>query len=134
VDGAYGDERFAAITYQQADAVANQFAQALAAAGLTPGDRVLLFCENSVKAYLAKIGTAKAGMVAVPPNSSLAPDVVEYLIKLTEPGFAVVDAELWPRFEPVLAATGPAVGETSPSVVARSAAAPRSPTRSTADR
>ena len=112
VDGAYGDERFAAVTYRQADAIANQFAHALAAAGLAPGDRVLLFCENSVEAYLAKIGIAKAGMVAVPLNPALAPDVVEYLVRLTEPGFAVVDAELWPRIEPVLATTGPAVGAT----------------------
>jgi acyl-CoA synthetase (AMP-forming)/AMP-acid ligase II len=112
VAGAYGDERFAAVTYRQADAVANQFAHALAAAGLAPGDRVLLFCENSVEAFLAKIGIAKAGMVAVPLNPGLAPDVVEYLIRLTEPLFAVVDAELWPRLEPVLAATGAAVGAT----------------------
>ena len=48
--------------------------------GLEPGDRVLLFCENSVEAYLAKIGIAKAGMVAMPLNPNLAPDVVEHLI------------------------------------------------------
>lgn len=114
VDGAHGDERFAAVTYREADAVADQFAHALAEAGLSPGDRVLLFCENSVEAFLAKIGTAKAGMVAVPLNPSLAPDVVEHLIRLTEPRFVVVDAELWPRLEPVLAATGRAVDATIP--------------------
>lgn len=112
MDGAYGDERFASVTYRQADAIANQFAHALAAAGLTACDRVLLFCENSVEAFLAKIGIAKAGMVAVPLNPGLAPDVVEYLIKLTEPAFAVVDAELWTRLEPALATVGPAVGAT----------------------
>src|SRR3954468_6087015 len=46
--GAYGDDRFAALPYRQADEAANQLAHALAAAGLQPGDRVLLFCENSV--------------------------------------------------------------------------------------
>jgi acyl-CoA synthetase (AMP-forming)/AMP-acid ligase II len=111
-DGACGDPAFAAVTYADADAAANRFAHALAAAGLVPGDRVLLFCENSVEAFLAKIGIAKAGMVAVPLNPSLAPDVVTHLIGVTAPALAIVDAELWPRLEPVAGATGLRVGAT----------------------
>jgi acyl-CoA synthetase (AMP-forming)/AMP-acid ligase II len=110
--GACADDRFARVTYREADAAANQVAHALAAHGLAPGDRVLLFCENSVEAFLAKIGIAKAGMVAVPLNPQLAPDVVEYLIGVTEPRFAIVDAELWTRAERPFAATGLAVGAT----------------------
>jgi acyl-CoA synthetase (AMP-forming)/AMP-acid ligase II len=97
IEGAAGEERFASVTYRQADRAANQLANALAAAGLRPGDRVLLFCENTVEAFLAKIGIAKAGMVAVPVNPGLAPDVVDHLVRLAEPGLAIVDAELWPR-------------------------------------
>jgi acyl-CoA synthetase (AMP-forming)/AMP-acid ligase II len=104
--GAYGDERYAQVTYQEADRTANRFAHALTRAGLEPGARVLLFCENSVEACLAKIGIAKAGMVAVPLNPNLAHDVIEHVIGLTEPGFAVVDADLWPRAEPGFNATG----------------------------
>lgn len=100
-DGAHGEERFATVTYRQADEAANQLAHALAAAGLAPGDRVLLFCENTVEAFLAKIGIAKAGMVAVPLNPGLAPDVLAHLVRLTEPRLAIVDAELWPRLESV---------------------------------
>ncbi|MGD9526600.1 AMP-binding protein [Pseudonocardia sp.] len=111
-DGACGEERFACVTYREADAVANRLAHALAAAGLVPGDRVLLFCENTVEAFLAKVGIAKAGMVAVPLNPGLAPDVVEHLVRLTEPGLAIVDAELWPRLAPVANATGLRVGAT----------------------
>ncbi|MFG1647507.1 AMP-binding protein [Amycolatopsis sp. NPDC049252] len=96
-EGAYGEERFASVTYRQADQVANRLAHALAAAGLVPGDRVLLFCENTVEAFLAKIGIAKAGMVAVPLNPGLAPDVLDHLVRQTEPRLAIVDAELWPR-------------------------------------
>ena len=59
--GAYADERLASLTYRQADEAANQAARALLASGLERGDVVLLFCENSVEAYLAKIGIAKAG-------------------------------------------------------------------------
>ena len=111
-DGACGDERFASVTYREADDTANRFAGALAAAGLEPGDRVLLICENSVEAFLAKIGVAKAGMVAVPLNPSLAPDVLAHLIERTAPRFALVDAELWPRVSSVLAGAGLRVGAT----------------------
>nr|WP_222131548.1 AMP-binding protein [Pseudonocardia sp. C8] len=104
--GAYGEERFASVTYRQADEIANQVAHALAARGLEPGDRVVLFCENSVEAFLAKIGIAKAGMVAVPINPAVAPDVLEYLIDRAEPGVAIVDAELWPRAEASFASRG----------------------------
>jgi acyl-CoA synthetase (AMP-forming)/AMP-acid ligase II len=109
-DGAFGE--FPSVTYREADAAADRFAHALAAAGLDPGDRVLLICENSVDALLAKIGIAKAGMVAVPLNPSLAPDVLENLVRRTAPRFAVVDAELWPRVEQVFAATRLSVGAT----------------------
>jgi acyl-CoA synthetase (AMP-forming)/AMP-acid ligase II len=111
-EGAYGEEAFARVTYREADETANRVAHALAAAGLAPGDRVLLFCENSVEAYLAKIGVAKAGMVAVPLNPNLATDVVTHLIELTEPRFAIVDAELWPRAQHAFDATDLAVGAT----------------------
>src|SRR3954452_319410 len=99
--GAYADARFAALTYRQADTVANQVANALLAGGLERGDVVLLFCENSVEAYLAKIGIAKAGLVAAPLNPMMAPDLVAAMIDLVQPRLAIVDAELWPR------ATGP---------------------------
>jgi acyl-CoA synthetase (AMP-forming)/AMP-acid ligase II len=64
--GAFSDARFERLTYRQADEVANQVANGLLAAGLSRGDRVLLICENSVEAYLTKLATAKAGLVAVP--------------------------------------------------------------------
>lgn len=110
--GAFGEDQFREVTYRQADAYANQLAHALAARGLKPGDRVLLFCENSVEALLAKIGVAKAGMVAVPLNPNLAPDVLTHLIGVVEPKFALVDAALWPRAEAPFATAGLAVGVT----------------------
>ena len=69
-----------ALTYRQAEAAANQVAHALLARGLERGDVVLLFCENSVEAYLAKIGIAKAGLVAAPLNPMMAPDLVAAMI------------------------------------------------------
>ncbi|BBG01323.1 MULTISPECIES: AMP-binding protein [Pseudonocardia] len=110
--GAYGEDRFASVTYREADEITSQVAHALAGHGLEPGARVVLFSENSVEAYLAKIGIAKAGMVAVPINPALAPDVLEHLIGQAQPATAIVDAELWPRAESAFAATGLGVGAT----------------------
>ncbi|HEY1974865.1 MAG TPA: AMP-binding protein [Pseudonocardia sp.] len=104
--GAYGDERFARVSYARADAYANQIAQALLAAGPRRGDRVLLFCENSVEAVLTLFGVAKAGLVAAPVNPMMAPDMVAALIEQVRPAFALVDAELWPAAGPAFAAAG----------------------------
>ena len=110
--GAYTEERFARLTYREANTVADQVAQGLLAAGLGRGDRVLLVCENSVEAFLVKIATAKAGLVVVPVNPALAPDVVEHLVALVEPSLAVVDDELAERVLPVLTAAGVRVAVT----------------------
>src|SRR5215213_3910535 len=96
-DGAYADPANQRITYRGADELANRVANALLARGLQRGDRVLMFCENSVEAYVAKFGIAKAGLTCVPVNPMLAPDVIAYLIDRVEPGLAIVDAELWPK-------------------------------------
>src|SRR5579862_4206713 len=83
--GAYAHPENARLTYRQADELAARVANGLLARGLRRGDRVLLCCENSVEAYLAKLGAAKAGLVCAPLNPSLAPDVIEYLIGHVEP-------------------------------------------------
>jgi acyl-CoA synthetase (AMP-forming)/AMP-acid ligase II len=112
--GAYADERFAALTYRQAEQAANQVAHALLARGLQRGDVVLMFCENSVEAYLAKIGIAKAGLVAAPLNPMMAPDLVAAMIDLVQPKLTIVDGELWPKAEAPFAAKGLRPGITIP--------------------
>jgi acyl-CoA synthetase (AMP-forming)/AMP-acid ligase II len=81
-------------------------ATALLARGLQRGDRVLMFCDNSVEAYVAKIGIAKAGLVCAPLNAMVAPDVIAYLVDRIEPRLAIVDAELWPKAQAAFAQTG----------------------------
>src|SRR6266567_204841 len=109
--GAYADDGLRALTYRQADQAANQVAHALLASGLERGDVVLLFCENSVEAYLAKIGIAKAGLVAAPLNPMMAPDLVAAMIDLVQPKLAIVDAELWPKAQESFGAKGLRTGE-----------------------
>jgi acyl-CoA synthetase (AMP-forming)/AMP-acid ligase II len=104
--GAFATPEFERLTYREADEVVNRVAQGLLARGLRRGDRVLLVCENSVEAYLTKLGVAKAGLVNVPLNPALAPDVIAQLLALAEPRFAVVDAELWPAVQPAFEAAG----------------------------
>ncbi|MDO8212443.1 class I adenylate-forming enzyme family protein [Conexibacter sp. CPCC 206217] len=105
-DGAFADPALQRVTYRQADAIANRIANALLARGLQRDDRVLLFCENSVEAYLTKFGIAKAGLTCVPINPLLAPDVIGHLIDRVQPRFAIVDAVLWPKAQEAFAAHG----------------------------
>jgi acyl-CoA synthetase (AMP-forming)/AMP-acid ligase II len=95
-DGAFADPALQRVTYRQADEIANRVANALLARGLERGDCVVMFCDNSVEAYLTKLGVAKAGLTVVPINPMLAPDVIAYLLERTAPRFTIVDAELWP--------------------------------------
>lgn len=100
--GAFAYPEFERVSYYEADNLANRFANALLDAGLNRGDRVFFFCDNSVEAYLAKIGVAKAGMVNVPVNTMLADDVLEYILDLTEPQMIIVDDEHLNRVQKVV--------------------------------
>jgi acyl-CoA synthetase (AMP-forming)/AMP-acid ligase II len=114
-EGAFGSPEYARVTYRTADETANRVANALLAAGLDRGDRVLLFCENSVEALLSMIGIAKAGLVCAPVNPIMAPDVVAWAIDHVDARFAVVDAVLWPKAQEAFATArlSPAVSITA---------------------
>lgn len=104
--GAFSEPRFERLTFSQADKLANQVANGLIAHGLSQGDRVALVCENSVEGYVFKLGASKAGLVVVPLNPSMAPDVMAHILGRIEPKFTVVDAELWPAAEKAFATAG----------------------------
>lgn len=95
--GAFGTPEFERVTFREADGYANRIANALIEAGLQSGDRVMLCCDNSVEALLTMFGVAKAGMVVVPVNPNLAPDVLSWMVGHVEPRFVVADAMAWPR-------------------------------------
>ena len=100
--GAFGTPEFQRVTFREADMFANQIANALLSEGLLNGDRVMLACENSVEALLSMFGSAKAGLVVVPINPGLAPDVIAAMIENVQPRFAIVDAASWDKFSPLL--------------------------------
>lgn len=104
--GAFSDPRFERMTYADADRAANQVAHALLAAGREPGDRVLLYCDNSIEALITLFGIAKAGMVAVPVNSLLAPDVLAWALEHVGASYVIADACLVDRGAEVFAAAG----------------------------
>jgi acyl-CoA synthetase (AMP-forming)/AMP-acid ligase II len=103
---AVADPRFARLTYRAADLLANRIANALLASGLQRSDRVAMLCDNTVEGYVTKIAAAKAGLVVVPVNPMLAPDVVEHMLRHVEAVTAIVDAELWPRLGEAFVAAG----------------------------
>ncbi|MHA3701856.1 AMP-binding protein [Jatrophihabitans sp. YIM 134969] len=112
--GAFTEPAYESLTYRQADELANRLAHGFLARGLHRGDVVMMFCENSVEAFVTKIGLAKAGLVAAPINPSMAPDMLSAMTALVEPATAIVDAELWPRIAAVFAAAGVEVAVTIP--------------------
>lgn len=96
LEGAYSVEENRVLTYKQANDKANQFASGLFEAGLKKEDRVIFFCGNSTEYVIMQIAIAKSGMIIVPLNVMVSPEVMEYIIQETQPKFAVVDADVYP--------------------------------------
>src|SRR3990170_3137785 len=73
---------------------ANRIANALATAGLGPGDRAAFLAKNSIEAVLFFYGAAKAGVVPVPLNYRLAPPEWSYIVKNAGAAVLVADGGL----------------------------------------
>lgn len=87
------DDTRTALTYGQWDTAASEVAGGLAAAGVAPGDRVLLPVTNGRAAdfCVAYIAVLRAGAIAVPANTRLAPAEIEHFVKLTGARWCVTD-------------------------------------------
>ncbi len=75
----FGQFKDQSISYTQAEARANRFANALIAAGLATGERVAILAKNSLDYVLFYYGASKAGIVPVPLNYRLAPPEWSYI-------------------------------------------------------
>ncbi|WP_051236847.1 class I adenylate-forming enzyme family protein [Ottowia thiooxydans] len=96
-EGAYESPENAELTAARADELANQYANALRSSGVSEGRIVMMVCENSAEALLAKIGMAKAGVTAAPVNPNLSDEVLEQLIELCEPAAMITDSDFAER-------------------------------------
>ncbi len=96
-----GEQR---VSYQEFDEACNRFANYLLGQGLRKGDRVACICQNSVEFLVSMFGIAKAGLVWVPMNPMLAPQVIEYIILHSEARAIVTDSVFYPKIAPLLRA------------------------------
>jgi acyl-CoA synthetase (AMP-forming)/AMP-acid ligase II len=68
------------VTYGEAARDVNRLANAFAAAGIKPGERVAVLSKNSLEYPILYFGASKAGVVLVPLNYRLAPPEWAYII------------------------------------------------------
>ena len=81
------------ITYAQLDALSSQCAQALIAAGVTPGDRVGTLARGNADFFVLWFGCLKAGACLNPVNWRLAPPEVAFILQDAGCRLAVVGAD-----------------------------------------
>lgn len=105
-DGAFESESRRHVRAAQADDLANRYAQALIAQRIEPGSVVMMICENSAEALLAKIGMAKAAVTVAPVNPNLGDDIIEALVALCKPAALVADSELMEKARRIARSTG----------------------------
>jgi acyl-CoA synthetase (AMP-forming)/AMP-acid ligase II len=89
------------LTYAEARAAANRFANALIAAGVQPGDRIALLAKNCAEYIAFFYGASKAGAVPVPLNYRLAPPEWRYIIDDAQATLLFARADLVSAIEPV---------------------------------
>ncbi len=78
------------ITFSELFAEARRFSAGLRAAGVRPGDRVLLFADNSPRWLVADLGILRAGAVDVPRGADVTPAEAEYIARHSGAVAAVV--------------------------------------------
>jgi len=101
-----GDKR---LTFAELDAVVDATAAALAATGLTKGDRLALLCHNSWQFAVLNFACARVGVVLVPVNFMLGGDEVAFILDRSGATAFVVEDALLPVAERALAASRGAV-------------------------
>jgi long-chain acyl-CoA synthetase len=91
-----------AISWAALDETSTGLAQWFLDQGLQPGDRVAACSPNSIELVQVYLALFKAGLIAVPINTRLKPDEVQYIVDHSGPRMAYCD----PLFAPLLEQTG----------------------------
>jgi long-chain acyl-CoA synthetase len=82
------------VGYSEVNKWANQLAHSLIEAGVGPGDRVVLLCENSIEYAFCYYGILKAGGIVASLNTDIKPNGLAELVKELEPKALVVSSKL----------------------------------------
>ncbi|MDF2997650.1 MAG: AMP-dependent synthetase and ligase [Xanthobacteraceae bacterium] len=94
------------ISYGELERRSAQYASALAALGVRPGDRVALQVEKSVEAVFAFLGTLRAGAAFLPLNTAYTGPEIDYFLGDAEPTVFVCDPARLAELAPIAAARG----------------------------
>jgi len=84
----------AAYTYGELDRLSDRVANGLAAAGLSPGDRLLAMLPDSIELVAVWLACAKLGVVEVPVNTAYRGDVLAHVVNDSGATIAIV-ADAW---------------------------------------
>src|SRR5262249_24864719 len=95
--------RDVSLTYRELEAFTNRFARALAALGVSRGDRVCLLMPNCPEYIIAFYAIARVGAIASPMNPSYREREIEYQLNDTEAVAIVAHASLVPLVDAVRA-------------------------------
>ncbi|MGB5131218.1 MAG: AMP-binding protein, partial [Steroidobacteraceae bacterium] len=94
------------ISYRELLARANRIANVLQAAGIVPGNRVLLRGYNSPELYACWLAVIKAGAIAVTTMPMLRAPELTAIINKARPAIALCDDRLLPELRTAVEATG----------------------------
>lgn len=86
-----------ALTYGEANAIANKLGNSFRSLGIQKGDRVCLMMKNSVEFVHVWFALAKIGAVMVPMNPALKGNLLEYIIRQSDAIAVVCDNDLLER-------------------------------------
>src|SRR5437667_843765 len=81
-------------SYQEAPLQASRFAHGLYAAGLQPGDRIAVMCQNRLDVLRIWLGAGWAGIVMVPVNTALRAAQLEHVLVNSRVRVLVIEREL----------------------------------------
>ncbi|MCK0196511.1 malonyl-CoA synthase [Ancylobacter sp. 6x-1] len=96
----------AIVTYAELDRRTAQYANALVAMGLAPGDRVALQAEKSLEAVFVYLATVRAGGVFLPLNTAYTPPEIDYFLGDAEPAIFICDPAAEAVLAPIACARG----------------------------
>jgi 4-hydroxybenzoate-CoA ligase len=83
-----------ALTYGELDTATRRFASALTRAGIQPEQRVVILLLDTVDFPIAFWGCLRAGVIPVPINTLLTPDMIAYILADSRAEAVIVSAPL----------------------------------------